>query len=165
MKQDNSVGDKLSSVGASGVIIQASTLIKQFEGLSLISYKCPADVWTIGHGNTSYLKDFEYPEDVKITQEKAEELLSEDVQLCYNCVMKSVRVKLTDNQIVALISFVFNLGQHAFINSTLLQCVNKDPNDFNKIQEQFMRWNHVGKDVLPGLTNRRQKEFDVYQGA
>ena len=33
-------------------------LIKGFEGLSLKAYRCQAGVWTIGYGNTSYLKSF-----------------------------------------------------------------------------------------------------------
>ncbi len=35
----------------------AVNVIKGFEGLSLKAYKCPAGVWTIGYGNTSFLKN------------------------------------------------------------------------------------------------------------
>jgi len=30
------------------------SLIKEFEGCKLLSYKCPAGVWTIGIGSTRY---------------------------------------------------------------------------------------------------------------
>ena len=36
----------------------AAAIIKSFEGLSLKPYKCPAGVWTIGYGNTSFLKNY-----------------------------------------------------------------------------------------------------------
>ncbi len=39
-------------------LCNAAELIKGFEGLSLKAYKCQAGVWTIGYGNTSYLKSF-----------------------------------------------------------------------------------------------------------
>ena len=32
---------------------KAYSLIRQFEGLRLTAYKCPAGVWTIGYGHTS----------------------------------------------------------------------------------------------------------------
>ena len=50
-------------------------LVKQFEGLRLQAYRCPAGVWTIGYGHT--LKAF--PGEV-ITEQQAEALLLEDLE-------------------------------------------------------------------------------------
>ncbi len=66
-------------VAASRRINQAGlNVIKEFEGLRLEAYLCPAQVWTIGYGTTRGVKP-----GMVITQEKADALLL--VSLCYNC--------------------------------------------------------------------------------
>ena len=42
----------LNQIGAKGL-----NLIKEFEGLRLVAYKCPAGVWTIGYGHTYNVKE------------------------------------------------------------------------------------------------------------
>ena len=76
--------------------------------------------------------------------------------------MMLVKKELNVNQIAALMSFVFNLGEVHFAESTLLKVINKDANDFNGVKEEFMRWNHVNGVVSNGLTRRREGEFNLY---
>ncbi len=68
-------------------------LVKQFEGLSLTAYVCPAGVLTIGYGHTGA----DVYKGMKITQAKAEQLLASDLQKFANIVNSAVRVPLNRN--------------------------------------------------------------------
>ena len=132
-------------------------LIKSFEGLRLEAYVCPAGVWTIGYGHTKGVK-----KGMKITKEKADELLMEDLQEFQKGVEKLVSmIKLTDNQFSALVSFAFNLGLRNLKDSTLLKKVSQNPND-ETIRNEFMRWIYAGGKPLEGLKRRRKHEADLY---
>ena len=51
-------------------------LIKQFEGLSLTPYLCPANIPTIGYGNTFYEDGTKVTlKDKPITEQRASELI------------------------------------------------------------------------------------------
>jgi len=132
-------------------------LIKSFEGLRLEAYLCPAGVWTIGYGHTKGVK-----KGMKITKEKADELLMEDLQEFQKGVEKLVSmIKLTDNQFSALVSFAFNLGLRNLKDSTLLKKVSQNPND-ETIRNEFMKWIYAGGKPLEGLKRRRKHEADLY---
>lgn len=133
---------------------QAIVLIKQFEGCSLKAYLCPSNVWTIGYGHTKNVKK----NDV-ITEKVAEELLKEDIFELLN-VLDSVKVPLKDNQKVALISFIFNVGKSNFLRSTLLKKLNKS--DFLGASFEFDKWVYSKGKVLKGLQNRRLKEKKIF---
>ena len=99
---------------------------------------------------------------MKITKEKADELLMEDLQEFQKGVEKlTSRVKLIDNQFSALVSFAFNLGLGNLENSTLLKKVNRNPND-ETIRNEFMKWIYAGGKPLEGLKRRRKHEADLY---
>ena len=137
-------------------------VIKKFEGLSLKSYKCSAGVWTIGYGNTSYLKKFTNKSNVIINQEQADNLLNLDLEMFFQGVLKKVNAICNENQIAALTSFAFNIGMNAFNRSTLLKLVLHNANDFEKIKSEFIKWNKVNKDISTILTRRRNAEFLLY---
>lgn len=130
-------------------------LIKQFEGLRLKAYKCPAGVWTIGYGHTSNVK----PDDV-ITEAQATELLIRDVFDCEGVINRLVTKTLTQGQYDALCSFIFNLGAGAFQRSTLLRKINQG--DFAGASREFSRWIYAGGKVLNGLKARRQAEKQLF---
>jgi lysozyme len=54
--------------------------LKEFEGLRLEAYKCPAGVWTIGVGHTGEVDGEPVGRGMLISQAKAMELLREDVK-------------------------------------------------------------------------------------
>ena len=133
-------------------------LIKKFEGLRLTAYLCPVRVWTIGYGHTG--------EDVysglKISEERAEELLLDDLQSFEQCVNSFVTVKLNQNEYDALVSFTFNVGTTAFINSTLLKLLNQRTNR-RVVSEEFKRWVKGGDgEAIPGLVRRREEECKLF---
>lgn len=132
-------------------------LIRQAEGLRLRAYKCPAGVWTIGYGTTAGVK-----EGLVITKERAEELLREDVKRFEDQVMRLVKVRLTQGQFDALVSFIYNLGAGNLSNSTLLRLLNAG--DYKGAAAQFDRWTKAGGKVLPGLVRRRAAERALFEG-
>ena len=143
----------------------AMDFIKIREGFSLKAYKCSANVWTIGYGNTSYLKQFSNPAPVTINPQKANELFYSDVRIFFDAVLKEVGLICNNNQIAALTSFAFNFGVKAFRESTLLKVIKINPNNLEEIERQFMRWINAGGQPVEGLINRRRFEFELYKKA
>lgn len=131
-------------------------LISTFEGLSLTSYKDSGKVLTIGYGHTG--KDV--LEGQEITVETAKGLLSKDIDTTFRAMAKAVTVDLTDNQFNALMSFCFNVGAQAFIDSTLLEYLNKK--NFTKVGKEFLKWCHVKGRVNAGLLKRRETESTLF---
>lgn len=126
-------------------------LIKEFEGLHLIPYLCPARIWTIGYGHTRTVR-----QGMRITPEQAEMLLAEDLSLFERGVSRMVTVPLSDNQFSALVCFSFNVGLGNFEFSTLLRLLNRGW--YEQVPAQLMRWDHANGEVMGGLARRRAAE-------
>lgn len=142
----------LNQIGAKGL-----NLIKEFEGLRLVAYKCPAGVWTIGYGHTYNVKEGD-----AITEAKATKFLLDDISNAVDIVSGSTMdVELTQNQFDALVSFTYNVGVKNFSDSTLLRKVKLNPND-PTIANEFKKWIYTGKEVLSGLVRRRKAESELY---
>ena len=131
------------------------SLIKEFEGLYLEAYLCPANKWTIGYGHTKTVRP-----GMKITERGAEELLRQDLAWCEDAVRENVKVPLTQNQFDALVSFVFNVGEGAFKKSTLLKKLNAG--DYEGAANELLRWTRGGGKVLKGLVRRREAERQLF---
>ena len=137
-------------------------LIKYFTECNLSSYYNTANVLAIGYGHTG--KDVK--RNMKITQEQAEALLQND--LAHVEYMLNVRfvgdLKLKQNQYDAVCSFVYSIGVHAFLKSTMFALLMK--NDYENASNQFARWNKVIKDgrkeVSQKLTTRRIAEKELF---
>ena len=136
--------------------IPSLELIKEFEGLRLEAYLCPANVWTIGYGHTKTVR-----KGMKITQEEADELLAGDVAWVKNCADSAIKVELSANQVAAVYSFIYNCGAGAFRSSTLLRKLNKA--DYEGAANEFKRWNKGGGRVLNGLVRRRKAEASLFR--
>lgn len=129
-------------------------LIKQFEGLRLEAYLCPAGKWTIGYGATLGVK-----QGMKITTEAADRLLRQDLQR-FEIVVHSLRRKWTENEFSALVSFAYNCGAEN------LRTLCRD-RSIEEIADAMLRYNKArnanGVMVeLAGLTRRRQAERGLF---
>lgn len=136
-------------------------LLEELEGLELKSYKCSADVWTIGLGNTFYEDGSKVQEGQSISKERAYLLFNLISKKFEKAINENVKVSIRQNQFNALFCFVYNIGINGFKNSTLLSILNINPNDGN-IAKQFLRWNKINGKESKGLTNRRIKESSLY---
>ena len=130
--------------------------IKKFEGYSSHAYICLAGKKTIGYGHV--LKEKENIE--TISEEKAEELLYDDINKASCSVIRNISAKLTQGQFVALTSFTFNLGAASLQRSTLRQKVNR--NEHSQVPSELMRWVYSCGKVIPGLVRRREEESNIY---
>jgi lysozyme len=142
----------------------AAEVIKEFEGFESKPYLCPANVPTIGYGNTMYPNGERVTmDDTDITEEQATEMLMDTIKSVEKQVKNVVEVKIPAHKLAALISFTYNVGIGNFSNSTLLAWLNSNP-DFVRIPEQFRRWNKGGGKVLQGLVRRREAEIELWEG-
>lgn len=133
-------------------------LIKHFEGFEPEIYLDAAGLPTIGYGHLiRSVEDFSGG----ISEEEAETLLADDVQIAERAVLRLVKVPLTDNQFNALVSFTFNLGSGALQRSTLRRKVNRE--EHAEAPPEFMRWVWAGGRKLKGLIRRREAEATLYQ--
>lgn len=136
---------------------QGLQLIKDFEGLKLFAYRCPAGVPTIGYGHTKGVKMGQ-----AITQKQADDYLVEDIAPIERLLNK-LGVNFRQEQFDALVSWIFNLGAGNFQNSTLLKKICADASD-EDITSQIIKWVNAGGKPLPGLKKRRVAEANMFVG-
>jgi len=143
----------------------AARIIKKYEGFMPEPYRCPGGIPTIGYGSTRYENGDEVAmDDCSIDRERAEEILLYYIKEVAYQVRSVVKHKLQDHQEAALISFTYNLGIGNLKRSTLLQLINRGPENQN-IPNEFRRWNKAGGKVLAGLTTRRDEEAKLWNNA
>ena len=137
------------------------SLLKQFEGCSLTTYKDSAGLFTIGYGHL--IADGRTLPDsakYKITQKQADLLLKYDVIPREKAVERLCTVPLNQNEFDALVSFVFNLGAGCFQRSTIRQKLNRG--DRAGAAKVLLRYNRAGGKVIKGLVTRRMAEFKLF---
>lgn len=135
--------------------VDAYELIKQFEGLRLEAYLCPAGIWTIGYGHTSGVSPNSF-----ITIQEADEYLHRDVA-AIEMQLNKLNLSLRQCQWDAIVSFVFNVGIGNFKASTLLAKIRINLDD-NSIIDEFLRWVYANGKVMRGLQKRRLTEMKLY---
>ena len=138
----------MKSISITGLV-----LIKNFEGLRLTAYKCPAGVPTIGYGHTKNVKMGDV-----ITPDIADSYLYEDVQSSVKAVNEYDKIyNFTQNEFDALVSFTFNCGK-----GNLTKLTGKGTRSKALIGQKILEYNKAGGKVLNGLVRRRQAEHDLY---
>lgn len=127
-------------------------LIKKYEGVRLVAYKCPAGVWTIGYGHTAGVK-----EGMVISLEQAENMLRSDLNKYEDYVEDNVTFPMSQNQFDALVSFTFNCG----VGNLRTLIKNRTP---EQIAEAILLYDKGGGKVLEGLVKRRKDEQALFLG-
>jgi len=131
--------------------------IEALEGFRPKAYQDSGGVWTIGYGTTRGVKEGD-----TITNEEAEKRLLEDSAKAAGCINSNVTSPLSQNEFDALVSFVYNVGCHAFITSTLLRRINAG--ERQAAANEFGKWIFVSSQKSEGLANRRRAERLLYLG-
>lgn len=140
--------------------------IKEREGCRLEAYMDGGGVWTLGYGATRYANGARVKEGDECTQEQADAWVDGEVAWRVSAVNAACKVKPTPDQLLAMVSLVYNIGLGAFRTSTLLKRHNAGL--FVEAGNQFRRWNKdrhpVTKQLreVPGLTKRREMERAIY---
>jgi len=137
-------------------------IIKDSESFVGKPYKCPAGIWTRGYGTTlKFIKSPVVASDKSVTKEQAEiELRMHLEAYVYPILNKYVKKPLNIYQYDALASFVYNVGEGAFLKSTLLKKLNKG--DYTGASDEFGKWIYANGEVFKGLVIRRQKERQLF---
>ena len=144
----------------------ALKIIKEFEGLRLEAYRCPAGVPTIGFGATRMI-DKPVRMGDKITKEFAEELLENQVVNLFApglFALLPMAKKWRPEQQAAVISWAFNVGLGAVEDSTLRKRLMAGEDPSKVVAEELPRWNKGDNGVLEGLKRRRVAEVALFLG-
>jgi lysozyme len=141
--------------------VEGLKLIKEFEGCKLISYKCPAGVWTIGIGSTRYADGSPVKANQALPNEGAALMLLTKTVAAYEHTVNTVGVELTQNEYDALVSLCYNIGSGNFVSSTLVKML-KAGEPKSEVAKQFLRWDKAGGKPLAGLTRRRNAEAELF---
>ena len=128
-------------------------LIKQFEGVRLTAYKCPAGVYTIGYGHTHGVT-----RGMKITEEEASAFLAADLRNSEKAVERYDSVyHWNQNEFDALVSFTFNCGA-----ANLRSLLRNGRRNRSQIAETLPLYRKAGGKVLKGLERRRAAEKALF---
>lgn len=128
-------------------------LIKQFEGLRLTAYKCPAGVYTIGYGHTRGVK-----RGMKITEEEASAYLAADLRNSEKAVERYDSIyHWNQNEYDALVSFTFNCGA-----TNLRSLLRNGRRNRSQIAATLPLYRKAGGKVLKGLERRRAGEKALF---
>ena len=137
----------------------AFSLCKEFEGLRLRPYKCPAGIPTIGIGATVYEDGTKVTlNDPPITEARAVELTKNLLKSSYLQPVARLSPNLTSHPSAwgAVGSFAYNLGVQAYAKSKLRDLVEDE--DWVAAKVEIKRWTRANGVVLPGLVKRRAAE-------
>lgn len=145
----------------------ALTIIKEFEGLVLDAYLCPAKILTIGYGTTVYPNGNRVQRGDRVTPREAEDLLLWYVQSRIVPKLSVVIPKwseLTNNQKCALISFAYNVGEH-FYGSNGFGTITRvlRTGEWSAVPNAFMLYVNPGSFFEQGLRRRREKESALWR--
>lgn len=136
------------------VSVGGLSLISRHEGVTYTAYADPAHGWkvaTICHGHTKGVY-----RGMTATKAQCDRWLKEDVAEATQAVLRLVKVPLTQGELDAYVSFVFNAGAGNFARSTLLRLLNAG----RRVEacNQLLRWTQAGGRVFAGLVTRRTEE-------
>jgi lysozyme len=153
---------------------QLIPMVEYFEGLSLLPYKDKGDVPTIGYGHTGREVNAWYAEIGfrGISELEANTLLTHDLENARIALYHNLPSydALTNNQLSALTSFVFNLGigaidpvdspvmSHLLDAALLLSSKDSQSIGWQLVASHMETFDHLGRVVLEGLQRRRKAE-------
>ncbi len=138
------------------VLQKAKDLIKPFEGLFLLPYKCPGGHDTVGWGHK--IKPNEEALRKGISPEQAETLLERDITEAFQP-LASIG-GLNENQLVASIDLVFNVGWRQVRESRFLKALREA--DFSQAAKELVEFCHVNGEENKGLLRRRLKAQGIF---
>jgi lysozyme len=132
--------------------------ICQWEKLALEPYNDGAGYMTIGFGHR--VREGEHFK--RIDEDQAKDLLMSDIEDVEIKLSDCIEREISQEQFDACVSLAFNIGNHAFERSTLLQKLNHG-RPFKEVSPQFDRWVFAGSKKMAGLVKRRAAERKLFE--
>ena len=129
----------------------AMRFIEEQEGFRALPYRCPAGVPTIGFGHTGDLDALTPP----LTYHEGEELLRGDLERFKAELAPHVRVPVSEEQFIALLSLAYNIGVSYLTKRCprLMAALNRA--DYEAAAREFL---DITSGGIPGLVKRRARE-------
>ena len=162
----------------SGKVPQAGVeLIKEYEGLHQLgadgmvhAYPDPLSgglPYTIGYGSTKDIDGSPFELGDKITREKADILLNQQLKYNYLATLEKTIPfwdEMNDNQHGALLSFAYNLGA-SFYGSPDFNTITRVLRDksWSKVPDALYLYRNPGTNVEEGLARRRIAEGNLWE--
>ena len=146
-------------------------LIQKFEGFAKVvstdkvtAYPDPAtggEPLTIGYGSTSVAIDQPVTLGELISRATAEQYLIYAINKKFMpTIRQGITVPITQNMLDAIVSFVYNVGPGNFLKSTFRSRINAQ--QWCAAGDAILVWNKAAGKVLPGLTQRRNAERNLF---
>ncbi|RKR07665.1 lysozyme [Kushneria sinocarnis] len=147
---------RLIATGSAGALSIATAVVGYFEGTENTAYLDPVGVPTVCTGHTGPgVRAGE-----RLSDERCRALLEEDLGEAFAALERRVDPviyrQMPESRRAALASFIFNVGEGNFRDSTLLRKLNAGKP--RAACNELTRWVHAGGRKLPGLVRRRQTE-------
>jgi len=130
-------------------------LVQNFEGCRLTAYDDGTGVMTIGYGHTGGVYRGQ-----TITQAEAIKFLEKDLESAERAVSQGLKTIVNPNQFSAMVSLCFNIGDSAFLGSSVLRETNQ--RNWEAAANAFLSWDDRGYPEQAGLDRRRQAERSLY---
>lgn len=127
---------------------------KGLEGNPGRPYLDVGGIWTDCYGNTRDVR----PNRIRDEKECRALLAGEAERIAEKITAKTSR-PIPAPTLAAFISFAYNVGDSAFLNSTAFRLFNAGDNA--GACRQLLRWNFVDGKYVAGLANRRKIEYSV----
>lgn len=142
-------------VAAATLVVSAATLvtIAANEGYQDRAYKDVVGVETIGFGETKGVEAGQ-----KTTVQRALVTLLDSADDHAKGMVACIHVPITQYEFDSYLDFTYNVGVQAFCSSTLNKKLNNG--DYIGACKELLRWDMAGGRHFPGLTKRRQMEYD-----
>ncbi len=160
-KKSGAAGAVCSVMVIIGLVLSSGEVKTSRTGLELIGnaegclrepYKCPADVWTDGIGNTHGVKQGVRKSDQQIAADWQKNILAAE-----HCVNRyAAGDNLPQGAFDAAVSITFNAGCATMQKSTMFRLFRQG--ETVAACDQFPRWVYAGGVKLNGLVSRRDKE-------
>lgn len=154
---------------------EGAKFIGSWEGLYLKAYEDPyyrgnKNWWTIGYGTTYAVTPEAFPNglDSVCNEEQAISWLQDEARNCAKALksdLESKGVSLEQYQIDSLISFAYNCGVGALLNSTLYKNICNGIKDSETIISNFKVWSKANGVTSTGLLKRRLSEAALFLNA
>jgi GH24 family phage-related lysozyme (muramidase) len=145
------------------------SFLKSREAFKSSPYQKKGDRPTIGYGTTYYVKNGKEVavtlDDKPVTEQQANQLMLDYLnQIVMPSLNRYLKDKpLTQNQIDALASVMYNMGNKGFLDTELFTVASLNPDD-PKVKDLFLSDEvaTVGGKVSLGLKKRRREELNMY---
>ena len=140
-------------------------MLVRFEGFRGKAYLCSGKKWTYGYGSTFKANGHRVGPGDRITKRQAKALLRSTALTA----LAQSRAMLTggpfnpvpEHHVAAVASLIYNVGPDWVIDSRFLKAYHDC--DMNAAKVEYIDFNKAGGVELPGLTRRRETEWEILE--